>query len=142
MAAKKKKLTPKQTLFRDRYCIHFNATQAAIEANYSKKTARQIGANLLSKVYMQEAIAEKLRKHEEKADITAEYILTSLKAIAERCRQAEPILDREGNPTGEYRFDSSGANKALELLGKHLKLFTERHEVDNLTPMNVEVTFK
>lgn len=140
--SKKKKLTPKQSIFRDRYCIHFNGTQAAIEAKYSKKTARQIAANLLSKVYIQEAIAEKLKQHEDKSDLSVEYVLQGLKEINERCRTAEPVYDKEGNETGEYKFDSSGANKALELIGKHFKMFTDRLEIENLTPMEVTVRFK
>ena len=62
--------------------------------------------------------------------ITAEYVLNSIKNVAERCMQAEPVMIRDGRDwigSGEYKFDSSGANKALELLGKHLKLFTEKH---------------
>ena len=37
--------------------------------------------------------------------------------------QAVPVMDREGHETGEWEFDSGGANRALELLGKHLQLF-------------------
>ena len=43
--------------------------------------------------------------------------------------QAEPVLDRKGNPTGEYVFDSTGANKANEFLGKYLRIAPERHEL-------------
>lgn len=42
--------------------------------------------------------------------------------------QSIPVFDREGNPTGEYRFDSNGALKGLELVGKHLAMWTERYE--------------
>ncbi len=40
--------------------------------------------------------------------------------------QAEPVLDRKGAPTGEYKFDSAGANRSLELLGKELGMFGEK----------------
>jgi hypothetical protein len=39
------------------------------------------------------------------------------------------VLDKEGKPTGEYRYDGSVANRALELLGKQQGLFIDRHEV-------------
>ena len=40
-----------------------------------------------------------------------------------------PVLDRDGKPTGEYRYDGSVANRALELLGKQQGMFIDRHEV-------------
>ncbi len=43
--------------------------------------------------------------------------------------QAVAALDAEGNPIGEYRYDGAVANKALELLGRHLGMFTERQEI-------------
>jgi phage terminase small subunit len=47
-----KNMTPKQTRFIDEYLIDLNATQAAIRAGYSKKTARQMGTENLSKPYI------------------------------------------------------------------------------------------
>ena len=77
--------------------------------------------------------------------ITADYVLNSIKSVAERCMTTEPVLRREGREwveTGEYTFDSSGANKALELLGKHLKLFTEKLEIGNPDGKPFEVNIK
>jgi phage terminase small subunit len=48
---------------------------------------------------------------------------------AERALQHIPVLDRHGKPTGEYRYDGSVANRALELLGKQQGMFIDRHEV-------------
>jgi hypothetical protein len=45
--------------------------------------------------------------------------------------QAEPVRDKDGNPTGEYRYDGAVANKALELLGRHLGMFADKsHAID------------
>lgn len=55
--------------------------------------------------------------------ITHGYILEGLKDIKERCMQAEPVLDSEGNPTGEYRFDAKGALGALKLMGETISTF-------------------
>lgn len=122
-------LPQKQQAFIDEFAVDRNATQAAIRAGYSKKTATEQGARLLTKVHIYTAINERLKDREKRTEITVDYVLTNLKSIVERCLQAEPVLDKRGNPTGEYRFDSSGANKALELLGKNLKLFTDRLEI-------------
>ena len=43
--------------------------------------------------------------------------------------QAVPVLVSDGEETGEWHFEHSGANKSLELLGKHLKLFTDKLEL-------------
>jgi phage terminase small subunit len=61
--------------------------------------------------------------------VTKEFVLTGLREIHERCMVAMPVLDRKGKPTGQYRFDSSGANRALELMGKHLGMFVEKVEL-------------
>ncbi len=81
-----------------------------------------------------------------KVEITAEYVLSSLKEVAERCMERKAVMyfDKENKEmrqemaavkdpvTGEVReegvweFDSSGANKSLELLGKHIALFTDK----------------
>ena len=81
------------------------------------------------KVIIQEEIQRLKIKISEKAEISAEYVLNSLVSVAERCQQAEPVMIRDGRDwveSGEYKFDSAGANRALELLGKHLALFTEK----------------
>lgn len=62
------------------------------------------------------------------AGITRLSVLQRLDRVADRCMQSEQVLDRQGKPTGEYQFDSAGANRALELLGKYHKLWTEKVE--------------
>lgn len=128
--AKSRGLNPKQAQFVREYLIDFNALGAAIRSGYSPKSAKAIGSENLTKPDIQAAIKAQIEKRAEKTGITADYVLTSLKSIAERCQQAEPVLDKQGNPTGEYQFREAGANKALELLGKNLKLFTDRIEID------------
>jgi hypothetical protein len=46
-------------------------------------------------------------------------VLKQMVEVFERCMQHKPVLDKEGNPTGEYRFDAAGVNRALEQIGKH-----------------------
>ena len=63
------------------------------------------------------------------AGITKEWVIDMLKENAERAMQVRPVLDKEGNPTGEYQWNGFVANKALELLGRELGMFVERHEL-------------
>ena len=61
-----------------------------------------------------------IRARQKKAAIDAADILLFTKKIYDRCMQEEPVLDKDGNPTGEYTFDSSGANKAVKTMGDHI----------------------
>ena len=61
--------------------------------------------------------------------LTQEWVLTRLMENAERALQHVAVLDKERKPTGEYRYDGSVANRALELLGKQQGMFIDRHEV-------------
>ena len=72
----------------------------------------------------------------ERTGITADYVLETIRDTVERCRQAQPVLDRKGLPVyvhtanGElvpaYTFDAQAVLKGAELLGKNLKLFTDK----------------
>ena len=76
-----KKLTAKQKMFCREYLVDLNATQAAIRAGYSKKTAPIIGFENLHKPNIAEVIAERMAKREEKVEINAEYVLRRLHEI-------------------------------------------------------------
>lgn len=105
------------------------AKQAAIRAGYSPKTAEAMASKLMAKPHVKAAVDKLMAKRTSKVDISAEWVLTNLKELAERCMQKEPVMTKDGEMTGEWKFDSSGANKSLELLGKHLKLFTDKVEM-------------
>src|SRR5665647_853819 len=99
----------RQRLFVQEFLVDLSATQAAIRAGYSPKTARSQGQRLLTKPDVRKAVEEAQKARQERTNISADYVLNSLKEVAERCMQAEPVLDRDGKPTGIYRFDSAGA---------------------------------
>ena len=124
-------LNPKQELFCREYLVDLNATQAAIRAGYSQQTAKQIGQRLLKTTKVNNTIQELQVDKIEKLDISANYIISNLKAIADRCMQAEPVIGKDGNPTGQYRFNASGANRALELIGKHLGMFNDKLNIQH-----------
>ena len=75
-------LTAKQQRFVEEYLVDLNATQAAIRAGYSEKTARDIGHENLAKPNIAEAIAEAQAKRSERTRITADMVLEELAAIA------------------------------------------------------------
>ena len=135
----RKGLTDKQKVFVREYLKDLNATQAAIRAKYSTKTAKQAGAENLSKPYLADAIADAMAKRSEKVQVDAEYVLKKITETIERCSQAVEILDRDGNGTGEWKFDSQAVLKGSELLAKHLGMFTEKSVVEVKGPVVVSV---
>lgn len=74
-------LTPKQQRFVEEYLIDLNATQAAIRAGYSEKTAKSIGQENLTKPDIQKAIEEAQNKRQEQTQIDAAYVLKRLVEI-------------------------------------------------------------
>jgi phage terminase small subunit len=118
----------RQKLFVKEYLVDLNATRAAKSAGYSERTAYSAGQRLLKHVEVSAAIAQKTEKLAQKLDISVEYVLGTIKQTIERCSQGVEVLDREGNPTGEWKEDSFAVLKGCELLGKYLKLFTEKVE--------------
>jgi phage terminase small subunit len=132
-------MTPKQQRFVDEYLVDGNATQAAIRAGYSQDCAAEIGYENLRKPQIAEAVKRGSSEVQERTQITQEWVLLRLADNVERCRQARPVTDKKGNQIfletddGEmvpaYTFNANGANKALELLAKHLGMFIERHAI-------------
>jgi phage terminase small subunit len=142
------KLTARQERFCREYIIDLNAAQAAIRAGYSEKTAKNIGCENLTKPDINLRIAQLSEKRSKQTQIDAAWVLQAAKNIYDRCMQAEPVLNSKGEPqlvktgNGElaaaYKFDSTGANKALDTIGKHIDVqaFLDKREVNAV----VEVT--
>lgn len=126
----KRALTPKQDMFVREYLIDLNATQAAIRAGYSAKTANEQGARLLANVSVKAAIQAAMDKRAEDIGIDANYVINGVVKLIERCEQAVQVLDQDGEPTGEWKFEGNTAMRGYELLGKHLKMFTDKIEID------------
>ena len=120
-------LEEKQKMFCKEYLVDFNGTQAAIRAGYSKKTANEQASRLLAKVNVQTYLKQLIEKRNERTKITQDDVVADIIKVKDRCMQNEAVLDKEGNETGIYKFDSNGANKALDMLMKH----TGGYETDN-----------
>ena len=80
--AARKKLTPKQKRFVSEYLIDLNATQAAIRAGYSTKTAHSIGQENLTKPEIKQAIEKAMQKRQQRTEITQERVLQEYARLA------------------------------------------------------------
>ena len=125
------KLTAKQEQFCQEYLIDLNATAAAIRAGYSEKAAGTISNENMRKHAIASRIAELKAERCEQTRIDAAWVLKQAVKVHERCMQAEAVKDRDGQEIGEYKFEHSGANKALEIIGKHVDIqaFLEKQEI-------------
>lgn len=110
----------RQKAFAEEYIVDFNATQAAIRAGYSKKTAYSQGQRLLKNVEVQKRVTEAIQDRIRRTHITQDRVVLELAAIAfaDMAQQEE---------TGLAWKDKL---RALELLGKHLGMFDKAQELD------------
>ncbi|WP_207000721.1 terminase small subunit [Trinickia mobilis] len=149
-----KKLTKKQAVFVEEYLVDLNATQAAIRAGYSAKTADKIATQLLGKTLVAEAIAARMKDREARTQITQDKVLREIARIA----LADPRKVMTWGPKGvdlvacdqlseddaaiigevSESFTENGRTlkvklndklRALDMLGRHLGLFKEKIEL-------------
>jgi phage terminase small subunit len=113
-----KNLTKKQAMFAAEYLTDFNATRAAIAAGYSKKTATEQGARLLTNVKVAEQIEKKLGKRLGKLEISADKVLQELAKLA----FYDPI----------NFFEDDGSLKRLQDLDEHTRMALAGIEVTEL----------
>lgn len=129
-------LSDKQRRFVQEYLVDLNATQAAIRAGYSERTASRIGPQLIGKNWVREAIEKAQAKRAQRVEVTQDYVISNLVEIVERSMQRAPVTNRKGEQIKDSKgrnvwcFDAKAANKALELLGKHLGLFSDRVQTE------------
>lgn len=112
-------LTVKQQLFVSEYMVDNNATQAAIRAGYSEDTAKQIGSENLSKPAIAKEIEKRLERRSKRLDCDADYVLSTIREMIEKSRDSDSEL-----------YDPAIVLKGAELIGKTLKLFTDKLEIE------------
>lgn len=136
-------MNAKRRRFVEEYLVDLNATQAAIRAGYSAKTAKSTGQRLLTFDDVREAIKNAQAERSKRTELTMDYVIDGLQEVAERCLQRKPVLNMKGEQVQDdegrdvWRFDSQGANRAFELIGKHLGGFVEKRHVDMNATINV-----
>lgn len=154
-----RKLTDRQQQFVDEYLIDLNATQAAIRAGYSVKTAQEQSSRLLSNVMVQKVIAEKMAERSRRTGVNQDRVVLELAKIA--FVKLTDIIDEKGKikdtateddlaclegykykysdtDTGysvEREVKLSSKMKALELLGKHLGMWNDKVDLNVALPI-------
>lgn len=149
-------LTDKQEMFCREYLIDLNATQAAIRAGYSEKTANEQGAQNLAKLSIAQRIIELKAERNERVEVNADYVLRRLIEIDEMDvldillanGELKPIAQwpkvwrttLSGMDVTEMAGDAAGLLKKikwpdkvknLELLGKHVTVQAFKDNVKN-----------
>ena len=139
-------LTEKQKQFCNEFIIDFNGTQAAIRAGYSPKTANEQAAQLLAKLSIQEYLKKLIENRNERTRITQDEVVANIVEVMQRCMQAKPVTflgkqvkDENGNNL--WKFDSQGANKALDMLMKHTGGYNADNQQKQAVLNNVQKIF-
>ena len=153
-------LTKKQKRFVEEYLVDLNATQAAIRAGYSPQTARDIGCENLTKPNIQNAIATAMAERSRRTGINQDRVIQEIAKLAflnpidvidmdEATIKGEANRDdtaciasvkvkvipgEDGNIT-EREIKTYDKLKALELLGKHLGMFSDKLKVEGAIPV-------
>ena len=141
------KMTAKQKRFCDEYLIDLNATQAAIRAGYSERTAQAIGAENLTKPLLKEYIAERMAEKESELIADQDEVLRYLTSVLRgKSRSSVVVVENIGDYCSEAREiekapDEKERLKAAELLGKRYGLYTDRVEQDVDMELTISVDY-
>ena len=127
-----KKLSKKEEKFVIEYVRTGNATQSAIKAGYSERSARQTACRMLTKDYILKAIDELVKQINSEKIADAEEVMMLLTEIARgETKEENVVVDKAGNVSiVETRVKEKERVKALELLGKRYKLYTDKVEAN------------
>lgn len=142
-------LTARQSCFVLEYLIDLNATQAALRAGFAKSTADKKAPLWVGKSrescpanmrHVWDAVSDAMGDRSKRTGVDADFVIQGIAKNIARCEQGAPVIDRDGapvlaeGPDGEiapvWKYDAGNALKGYELLGKHLKLFTDKVEHD------------
>lgn len=157
------KLTAKQQRFCDEYLIDLNATQAAIRAGYSEKTAKQIGQENLTKPDIRKYIDERMAEKQKELIADQDEVMRYLTAVMRR-QKTDSVVVTLSEEQSTYVPDANGtmrkqtmkkevpriveipaqlrdANKAAELLGRAYGLYTDRIETDVDMELNINIDY-
>lgn len=132
-------MNAKQRKFCDEYLIDLNATQAAIRAGYSEKTARQVGQRLLTYVDISAYINEQLERIHNERTADAQEVIEYLTSVM-RGEHTEQVLQLVGDGVQEIcdiEVSAKDRLKAAELIGKRYGIFTDKTDLTVAQPIVV-----
>ena len=125
-----RKLDAREAIFVDEYLIDLDVERAAKAAGYSDSMAKSKAYQWVSggkvKPHVFEAVKKRMLERQKRVEVSQDYVLNTIIETIERCKQAEPVKDAEGNLTGEYSFDAKAVLKGAELLGRHLGTWNDK----------------
>lgn len=156
-------MTEKQKRFCDEYLTDLNATQAAVRAGYSKKTAYSIGEENLRKPEIKEYIEKRMAEKESQLIANQDEVMRYLTAVMRREKMESVVVTLNTEKTS-YVPDENGtmrkqtvkqeipqiieipaqlrdANKAAELLGKAYGIYTDKVDVDADMDLNITIDY-
>lgn len=130
-------MTPRQQKFCDEYLISGNATEAAIKAGYSRKTAKQTGSENLSKPDLRAYIDEQLAKIYSAKIADAEEVMKYLTSVmrGEHTEQVLKLVGEGVQTVTDIDVSAKERLKAAELIGKRYGLFTEKVGLEGAVPV-------
>ncbi len=133
-------LTPKQRKFVNAMIAGKSPTDSAVAAGYKRTGAKMAAHRMLQNVTVvtlcRAKVEEVTKEVVRKAGVDRAWVVQRLVENVDRAMQAEPVLDKEGNETGEYRYEGSVANRALELIGKECGMFVDRVRVEDIDKLS------
>lgn len=130
-------MTARQRKFCDEYLISGNATDAAIKAGYSPKTAKQTGSENLAKPDLRAYIDEQLEKLHSAKIADAEEVMKYLTSVM-RGEHTEQVLKLVGDgiqTVTDIEVSAKERIKAAELIGKRYALFSDKMDLGGAVPV-------
>ena len=137
------KLNARQKAFCEYYVASGNATESAIKAGYSKKTADRIASENLRKLELKKYIDGLMQKLESERIASAEEVLQNLTAMMRgEIQEDVVVVEGEGDGVSSARVMKKQVSakeriKAAELLGKRYRLYTDKVEVEGVLPVMI-----
>lgn len=130
-------MTPRQRKFCDEYLISGNATDAAIKAGYSPKTAKQTGSENLAKPDLRAYIDEQLSKIHSAKIADAEEVMKYLTSVmrGEHTEQVLKLVGEGVQTVTDIDVSAKERLKAAELIGKRYGLFTDKVGLEGAVPV-------